>query len=564
MKTTFVLAAVLLACLLSGSPAAQAQAAPPVQRYFVFFKDKAGTPYTVGQPQAFLSARALARRTRQGIAVRARDLPVSPAYLTQVQAVSGTQLIFTSRWLNGAVLACDSLTLARVAQLPAVAGTQLLSRVPPQAPAAAGAVADIPAPPTPATPRATYGPAYAQNQLIGAVAMHEAGYRGEGMQIAVFDAGFPGADRLAALQLLQQQGRVASTRNFVDGGQRVYLRNGHGTATLGLIAGELPGYYVGTAPRATFHLCVTEDVSSESPMEEANWLAAAEYADSAGVDVISSSLGYNTFDDPALSHTYADLNGRTAIGSRAALGAARAGIVVVNSAGNDGNNGWHYIGVPADADSIITVGAVDSLRQHAAFSSYGPTADGRLKPTLAAMGVASAVLTPAGTVMRGAGTSYACPELAGLVAGFWQANPTLSAQQVIAALERGGSQAQSPDNSLGFGVASFSASYNLLHPGAPLAAAPPAGPAAGLAVFPNPSHLNELMLALPPALRGQALRVRLLDARGAVLSEQRLPASAAATVALRLPARRLAPGVYLCQVQPVGGGKAQTVRFVRE
>ncbi len=556
--------ATLLALLLGAAPKAQAQTTA-VHRYFVFFKDKAGTPYTVSQPRQFLSARALARRTRQGIAVRARDLPVSPAYLTQVRAVSGSpQVLQTSRWLNGAVLACDSLTLARVRQLPAVASAQLLSLVPPQAPAAAGAVATIATPPTPLTPRATYGPAYAQNQLIGAVAMHDAGYRGEGMQIAVFDAGFPGADRLAALQAVRQQGRVASTRNFVDGGSSVYLRNGHGTACLGLIGGELPGYYVGTAPHATFHLCITEDVSSESPMEEANWLAAAEYADSVGVDVISSSLGYNTFDDAALSYTYADLNGRTAISSRAALGAARAGMVVVNSAGNDGNNSWHYIGVPADADSIISVGAVDSLRNHAGFSSYGPTADGRIKPTLAAMGVASAVLTPAGVVVRGSGTSYACPELAGLVAGFWQANPTLSAQQVIAALRNGASQAQNPDNTLGYGIVNFAAAYNLLPPGTPLAAVPASAGGADLAIFPNPSHLDELMLALPPRLRGQALRVRLLDVRGATLSEQLVPASAVASLALRLPAARLAPGTYLCRVQPVAGGAAQTVRFVRQ
>ncbi len=562
MKLLFWPAALLA---LGAAPVAQAQPTPAVHRYFVFFQDKAGTPYTVSQPQAFLSARALARRSRQGIAVRARDLPVSATYLAQVRAVSGSpQVLFTSRWLNGAVLACDSLTLAQVQRLPAVASAQLLSRVPPQAPAAAGAVAVVAAPPTPLTPRAAYGPAYPQAQLIGAVAMHDAGYRGEGMQVAVFDAGFPGADRQAALQAMQQQGRVASTRNFVDGSRNVYLRNGHGTACLGLIGGELPGYYVGTAPHATFHLCITEDVSSESPMEEANWLAAAEYADSVGVDVISSSLGYNTFDDAALSHTYADLNGRTAISSRAALGAARAGMVVVNSAGNDGNNNWHFVGVPADADSIITVGAVDSLRNHAGFSSYGPTADGRLKPTLAAMGVASAVLTPSGTVVRGSGTSYACPELAGLVAGFWQANPTLSAQQVIVALRNGASQAQSPDNTLGYGIVNFAAAYHLLHPHRTLPTAPASTAGADLAVFPNPSRLDELMLALPPRLRGQALRVRLLDVRGAIIGEQLVPAGAGASVALRLPARPLAPGTYLCRVQPVAGGAAQTVRFVRQ
>jgi len=562
MKLLFWPAALLA---LGAAPVAQAQPTPAVHRYFVFFQDKAGTPYTVSQPQAFLSARALARRSRQGIAVRARDLPVSATYLAQVRAVSGSpQVLFTSRWLNGAVLACDSLTLAQVQRLPAVASAQLLSRVPPQAPAAAGAVAVVAAPPTPLTPRAAYGPAYPQAQLIGAVAMHDAGYRGEGMQVAVFDAGFPGADRQAALQAMQQQGRVASTRNFVDGSRNVYLRNGHGTACLGLIGGELPGYYVGTAPHATFHLCITEDVSSESPMEEANWLAAAEYADSVGVDVISSSLGYNTFDDAALSHTYADLNGRTAISSRAALGAARAGMVVVNSAGNDGSNNWHFVGVPADADSIISVGAVDSLRNHAGFSSYGPTADGRLKPTLAAMGVASAVLTPSGTVVRGSGTSYACPELAGLVAGFWQANPTLSAQQVIVALRNGASQAQSPDNTLGYGIVNFAAAYHLLHPHRTLPTAPASTAGADLAVFPNPSRLDELMLALPPRLRGQALRVRLLDVRGAIIGEQLVPAGAGASVPLRLPVRPLAPGTYLCRVQPVAGGAAQTVRFVRQ
>ena len=565
MKNVFGSVALLLTTLLGAAPASQAQTAAPVRRYFVYFKDKAGTPYTVEQPQSFLSARALARRSRQGIAVRPRDLPVSPAYLAQVRAVSGhPQVVFTSRWLNGAVLACDSVTLAQVQQLPAVRSAQLLSRVPPQAPAPAPVVTPTPTPAAPASPRATYGKAYAQNQLIGAVAMHDAGYRGEGMQIAIFDAGFPGADRITALQNIQTQSRVASTHNFVDGGRQVYLRNGHGTACLSLIGGELPGYYVGTAPHATFHLCITEDVDSESPMEEANWLAAAEYADSVGVDVISSSLGYNTFDDAALSHTYAQLNGRTALASQAALGAARAGMVVVNSAGNDGNNSWHYIGVPADADSIITVGAVDSLRNHAGFSSYGPTADGRIKPTLSSMGVASAVLAPSGVAVRGNGTSYACPELAGLVAGFWQANPTLSAQQVIAALEAGASQAQAPDNTLGYGIVDFKAAYNRLHPGAPLAAKAAAPAGEQLAVFPNPSHLDELMLALPASLRGQVLRVRVRDAKGTLVSEQLLPASPAATAALRLSGRSLAPGPYLCTVQPVAGGAGQTARFVRQ
>jgi serine protease AprX len=558
-KTAFWLAAALVLALLSPT-AARAQGT--VRRHLIYFQNKTGTPYSVSQPQAFLSARALARRSKQGIAIRPRDLPVNPAYVAQVRAVSGSPLVrYTSRWLNAAVVACDSATLARIYQLPSVRGGQTLS-LQPLPPRGAPAPEAAPAARTTATSRGNYGKAYAQNELIGAVAMHAAGYQGEGMQIAVFDAGFPGANLIGALQPLQQQGRVAGTRNFVDGGTSVYLRNSHGTSTLGLIGGELPGTYIGTAPHATFHLCITEDVASEYPVEEANWLAAAEYADSAGVDVISSSLGYSTFDRPAVSHTYADLNGRTALGSLAALGAARVGMVVVNSAGNDGSNPWHYISVPADADSIITVGAVDSLRNHAPFSSYGPTADGRIKPTLSAMGVASAVLSATGNISRGNGTSYACPELAGLVAGFWQANPTLTAQQVILALRNSASQATNPDNTFGYGVPNFVAAYNLLHPGTPLAATP-AATDGRLSIYPNPTHSGELTLALPPTLQRQALRVQVLDAKGAVVLSRTLPAQAAADVPLR-PARALAPGAYQCVVQPLAGGAAQTVRFVQQ
>ena len=552
---------VLSGLALAAAPVAHAQNTP--RRYFVYFKDKQGTSYSVAQPQAFLSARALARRSRQHIAVQARDLPVSATYLAQVAGVAGVRVLYTSRWLNGAVVAADSATAASVAQLNGVQGTQLLSLKAPAAPAPAPAAVPRLPPPRPTTDRAIYGKAYAQAQLIGAVAMHQAGYQGEGMQIAIFDAGFPGADSLAALQPVQQQGRVLGTRNFVDGGHRVYVRNGHGTNCLSTIGAELPGYFVGTAPHAAFHLCITEDTGSENLVEETNWLAAAEYADSAGVDIISSSLGYTTFDVPALSHKYADLNGRTAIGSRAALGAARVGMVVVNAAGNDGNNGWHYIGVPADADSIISTGAVDSLRNHAYFSSYGPTADGRIKPTLSVMGVASGVLTPTGVAVRGNGTSYATPELAGLVAGFWQANPTLTAQQVIEALKRSGSQAAAPDNTLGWGIPDFVLAYNLLHPAERLPALNEVLSLDGLSVFPNPNRSDELTLALPQALRGQSLSLRIVDARGSTVSQQTLTASAASSLLVRRLPRQLAPGNYICVVKPASG-PTRSVRFVQE
>ena len=545
---------VLTAGLLNTLAANPALAQGTVRRHLVYFRDKAGTPFSVAQPLAFLSARAVARRTRQGIAVLPRDLPVSPAYVAQLRAVSGRpQIIYTSRWFNAAVVSCDSVTLARITALPAVKSAATLNRsfqpvVPAPAPVPVPAAAA-----RNAATRAQYGPAYRQNLQIGALAMHDAGFRGEGMQIAVFDAGFPGADKISALQPLFQSKRLLGTRNFVDGGTSVYLRNSHGTNCLSTMAANQTNFYIGTAPNASYHLCITEDVASEHPIEEANWLAAAEYADSAGVDVISSSLGYTTFDAPSKSYTYADMNGRTAISSRAATGAARVGMVVVCAAGNEGTSAWHYISAPADADSIISVGAVDSLGNHAAFSSYGPSADGRIKPTLSAMGQASAVLSANGAASRGNGTSFACPILAGMVAGFWQANPTLTAQQVIAALRTTASQATAPDNTLGYGIPNFKTAFDALHPDDPLSA--PASEA--LFLFPNPSGDGPLTLALPVALLGQELQVRIVDARGAVVARQLIPATAGPRPVLQLP--RLARGAYLCEVST--GSTRRTVKF---
>ncbi|MET4073165.1 S8 family serine peptidase [Hymenobacter sp. UYCo722] len=556
--TRYFLSGLLLLAL--GATATPAAAQGTVRRHLVYFRDKAGTPFSVAQPQAFLSARAIARRTRQGIAVLPRDLPVTPAYVAQIRAVSGgPQVVYTSRWFNAALVSCDSATLARIAALPSVRRATTLNRtarpVQPDAPVKAPAESAA----RTLAGRAYYGLAYAQNQQIGVPLMHDAGYRGEGMQIAVFDAGFPGVNQMSAMQPLFREQRLASTRNFVDGGTNVYQRGSHGTNTLSTMAANEPGYFVGSAPKATYHLCITEDEPSEHPVEEANWLAAAEYADSTGVDVISSSLGYTDFDAPSPAYTYADMNGRTAISSRAATIAARVGMLVVNAAGNEGNKPWHYISAPADADSILTVGAVDSLGNHAAFSSYGPTADGRIKPTLSAMGQAAAVLNASGVAYRGNGTSFACPVLAGMAAAFWQANPTLTAQQVIAVLRSTASKATAPDNTLGYGLPNFGRAYNSLHPNSPLDTAA-AIPAESLALYPNPRGTGALMLVLPAALRGVPLAVRVLDMRGAVVARQQLPATAAGEVALRLGP--LSKGQYLCEV--TAGLVRQTVRFQQQ
>ena len=552
----------LVAGALMALATAPASAQGTVRRHLVYFRDKMGTPYSVAQPQAFLSARAITRRTRQGIAVLPRDLPVTPGYVTQVRAVSGgPQVLYTSRWFNAAVVSCDSATLVRIKALPAVRSAVTLNRSYQAPNPFTPPTQVVPVVASQSTARARYGKAYRQNEQIAAIAMHNAGYRGEGMQIAAFDAGFPGVNQISALQPAFQEQRVTSTRNFVDGGTSVYLRNSHGTNCLAAIAGNQSGFYIGSAPKASFHLCITEDATSEHPIEEANWLAAAEYADSVGVDIISSSLGYTDFDAPSPSYTYADMNGRNAISSRAATMAARVGMLVVNAAGNEGSNPWHYISAPADADSIMSVGAVDSVGNHAYFSSYGPTADGRIKPTLSAMGFAAAVLASNGTSFRGSGTSYACPILAGMAAGFWQANPTLTAQQVILALRSTASQATTPDNTMGYGIPNFVSAYNALHPNAPLSADGPVTVASGvLGIYPNPSGTGPLTLVLPTNLRGQPLTVRVLDAKGAVVARQMLPATNLSETPLQLPG--LAKGAYTCEVST--GNIRQNVKFVQQ
>jgi serine protease AprX len=551
MKSTLVFA--LSLAVLLGLIARPATAQGVVRRHLVYFRDKANSPYSVSRPQDFLSARALARRSRQNIAIVARDLPVNPNYVAQVRGVAGVRLLYTSRWFNGAVVACDSAALRAIAALPGVRQAQTLSKNPKPYKSST---------PVPATntvnraagTRAQYGPAFKQDDLIGAVAMHDAGFRGEGMQIAVFDAGFPGVDEIPALQPLFAENRVLGTRNFVDGNKSVYLRNNHGTNCLSTIAGNREGFYIGTAPKASFYLCITEDANSEHPIEEANWLAAAEYADSVGVDIISSSLGYSDFDDPSPAYTYADMNGRTAISTRAATIAARVGMLVVNAAGNEGAASWHYITAPSDADSIMTVGAVDSMVRRASFSSFGPTSDGRIKPTLVSQGLNSAVLNTVGNVVRGSGTSFACPILAGMVAGLWQANPNLTAQQIILALRSTATQANNPDNNLGYGLPNFNPANTFAK-----TLTPPQSADTPLAVYPNPTDDGMLQLSVPLSLRGQQLQVRIIDARGRLVVTRELPAAAAVE---QLPLPGIAKGLYVCQI--LHGKEKQSVQFVRK
>ena len=418
-------------------------------KYLITLKDKANSPYSVSKPLEFLSQRSVNRRTKQNIAVITRDLPVNPTYITEIKK-AGANVWYSSRWMNAVMVECKSAVLLTILKLPFVKGLEVSGSIDDPSTRTGRKSAKFEAL---ATEAFDYGSAKTQVEMIGADHLHNQNYTGKGMLIGVLDAGFQNANTIAGLKPLFDSKRVIGTYDFVKKETSVYEDDGHGTEVLSCMAAFLPGSMIGTAPDASYLLLRTEDAPTEYIIEEANWLFGAEYADSVGVDVINSSLGYTEFDDVSTSHTYAQLNGNTTIAARAADWAAAVGIVCVVSAGNDGQSAWKYISTPADADSIITVGAVNANKMYASFSSQGIPTDPRIKPDLVAMGQSAVIIDPQnGKVTTGSGTSFSSPILCGMVACYWQANPTFTAMQVIDNLRKSGSQYGKPDKFLGYGI----------------------------------------------------------------------------------------------------------------
>ena len=435
-----------------------AQIAP--DKYWVQFSDKNNTPYSIDYPESYLSQRALQRRANQKISIDGYDLPVTPDYLRRLSQ-TGAKILNVSKWLNGAVVSIDSeQVLHAVDELPFVVSTSLccaiVQRHYDDNDSFRGGKSGLGFIPS------FYGDAFNHINTINGKPLHDAGYMGEGMVIAVMDGGFTGADTIGIFKTLRSEGRLLGTRNFVDKSASVFGDSQHGTACLGLIAGYLPNEYVGTAPQASYYLFTTEDVYSENIIEEYNWVCAAELADSLGVDVCSTSLGYVGFDNEEWTHSYADLNGSTTPISRGAAIACSRGMLCVNSAGNSGQNPFPYIGAPADVEAVLTIGAVNGNGVLAPFSSVGPTSDNRIKPDVMAMGWGDVVVAYNGTYYSGSGTSYSCPIMAGMVACLWQSRPYATPQEINNALRQTASRHETPDNMNGYGLPDFEKAMDVL------------------------------------------------------------------------------------------------------
>ena len=439
---------------------------------WVYLKDKPNSATFLATPLNMLSQRSLDRRTRQNIALDIKDVPVEATYYNQIKSTSEITVLAKSKWLNAihvqgtkakvnslkntftfiqSIEFADNSLNASGKKLPKSNAITKRNKF-------AEATTDF-----------NYGNATSQITINKGEYLHQQGYSGSGMHIAVIDGGFPNVDTMDAFQRIRDNNQILGGYDFVKRNSNFYVQefsgvnliNTHGTKVLSTIAGYIDGQFVGSAPDASFYLFITEDTVNEVPLEESLWVEAAERSDSLGVDVINTSLGYSVFfDETKYNYSYSDMNGVTTFISRGAKEAVLKGMIVVTSAGNEGNDPYKYMNAPADVETVFTIGAVNSSKLIAGFSSYGPTANGKIKPDALAHGWNTYVIDPITNAMRtGSGTSYASPIMSGLVACFWQAFPNLTNTQIMQRIRETGDKFNNPHEQYGYGLPNFETAY---------------------------------------------------------------------------------------------------------
>ena len=444
------------------------------EAYKIKFTDKGESVYKLSNPQQYLSERSLERRLMQQIPLDESDIPVNANYLLKLKAL-GAEIFYTSKWLNIAMANLDENQVAKISQLSFIKSIQKINLYDSKAHYAPEKyyfeeknlqkidLSKL------SNNKSTivgldYGPSANQVQMLKIDQLHNQGYTGNGIFIAVIDGGFNSVDQMDVFDSLRANNKILGTRDFVQPGNNVYGTNmsTHGTSVLSTMGGNLPGQIIGTAPHASYYLFRSEDVTAEYLMEEYYWVQAAEYADSLGVDILSTSLGYTVFDDTLDNHSYSDMDGNTTVITIGADLAAKKGMLVVNSAGNEGFNPWKYISAPADGDSVLTIGAVDANGIYASFSSTGPTYDGRIKPDVAAQGKNAVVAIVPSGIATSSGTSFSAPIMSGAAACLWQANQSYSNMEIYNAIKQSGSRASNPNNLIGWGIPDFIIANSLL------------------------------------------------------------------------------------------------------
>lgn len=428
-------------------------------QYFILkINDKTGTPYSINAPEDFLSEAAIDRRIRNNIPVTEEDLPLPPQYLQDIRG-TGAKILNKSKWFKFVTVRVDSSEI-----FPQLSNLSFINEIIQVKELNSKKSSDyqkfrlennytmLSAP-----AELDYGFSSTQIKMLNGDYLHNNGFTGQGMTIAVLDAGFSQADVQPYLSKLRDENRIITTKNIAYPGETVFGHHTHGMNVLSIMAAYRADTIIGSAPDANYVLITTENTSYENIIEEYNWIAGAEFADSLGVDVINTSLGYNNFDNSEQNHSYSNLDGNTCLITKAAQKAANKGIIVVVSAGNEGDNPWRYITAPGDANDVLTVGSVTSEITLSNFSSVGPTADGRIKPDVVAMGSQTIIAGINGGLYQGSGTSFAAPIIAGLSACLLQANSSAKSIDVVNAIKKSASQYDNPDNFMGYGLPNFAA-----------------------------------------------------------------------------------------------------------
>jgi len=516
--------------------------------YVLNFSDK-GLNRNALNPSSYLSTKAVERRIKQNISFDQSDFPVNDQYI-QTVSKTGARILTRSRWFNTVVIEANTAMINELSALPYVSKIQPLANytksqfLPLPSAKLSVEIETISPWMYEATKQGTsdlynYGAAFNQiNQLKGQY-LHNNGFSGHGMTIAVIDAGFNSVDIMPCFDSLRANNQIKGTRDFAEPGNNVYATSmhSHGTSVLSCMGANVSGQMIGTAPKADYWLLRSEVGATESIIEEYYWVSAAEFADSVGADLINSSLGYTTFDDPSTNHTYADMDGNTTFVTKGADMAAKKGILVVNSAGNSGGGGWWYIGAPADGDSVFTIGSVDVSGIRSGFSSVGPTSNGQTKPTVMALGSSTALYSPGG-LTSGSGTSFSSPIICGITACLWQEFPELSNMQIIEIIKSSASLASQPDTLLGWGIPDYQKASSPL-------SVYYQSTVKKLLIYPNPV-LNKLTIGFPDSIQGK-YNVEIVNLQGKVVySEQRNEGSVRSTQISDIG--YLPTGIYLIMV----------------
>ncbi len=425
---------------------------------WVYFNDKPDEAFFMANPLEMLSQKALDRRAKQNIVLDTKDIPIASSYIEAIISVIDIKVKAKSKWLNALHITGSELAIHGLLGLSFVDHIEFAADNLNTSSKSIKVSQDK----FEVKTDFNYGGSANQIEMLGGDFLHQQNFTGTGMTIAVLDAGFPGVNTFTAFQRMRDNNQILDGYDFVGRSEDFYSRDSHGTSVLSTLAGFVDGQLVGTAPDANYYLFITEDASQEIPLEESLWVEAAERADSLGVDIINTSLGYTTFDDTRYDYTYADMNGTTAFITRGADIAFSRGMILVNAAGNSGDDAWHYIGAPADGVNVLSIGAVDEFENVVSFSSFGPTFDGRIKPDANAKGGTTTIINSLGNVSTGNGTSFASPVICGVIACFWQAHPTKTNVEIIKTIRESGHLYANPTNQEGYGIPDFEMAFNTL------------------------------------------------------------------------------------------------------